>query len=99
MLRRLSLELNNVADVLELGFGKAVAFTTESAQDVTTLLFAANLDEPAGGFRHAEDDDGKEEQGHDLEGDGETPDKVGVGDGVEGCATGEGLISITVFVW
>ena len=91
MLGSLSLEFHNVAHVLELGFGQAITFTTESAQDETTLLFTANLDEPTGGFRHGENDDGEEEQRHDLEGDRETPDEVGVFNGVEGCATEESI--------
>ena len=88
----LALELDNVADVLELGLGETVVLAAESAEDEAALLLAPDLDEPARGFRHGVDDGEEEEQGHDLEGDGEAPDEGGVLLGIE-CAATAGYVS------
>ncbi len=80
LLGRLALEFANVADVLELRlalFGVGAALATQAAEDVAGFVFAADVDEPAGGFGHEEDDAEQEEERGDLEGDGEAPDEVG----------------------
>lgn len=45
----LTLEFSDVADVLEFGFGLAsifTCFTTETSENIASLFFTANLDEP-----------------------------------------------------
>ena len=73
--RGLALQLDDVADVLELGFGRAVPFAAEATQDEAGFVLAADLDEPAGRFGHGPDDEEEADEGHDLEGDGEAPDE------------------------
>ena len=71
----LALELDNVADILEFGFGKITLFATESAEDEATFCFPADFDQPTGRFGHAPDDDGQCDQGDDLECNGESPNE------------------------
>ena len=47
----LAFKLGNVADVLEFGFGLAsicTGFTTQTAKDVTSFFFTADLYKPTG---------------------------------------------------
>ena len=64
----------HISDVLELRLGELFA-VTEAAEDVARFLLAADFDEPARGFREEEDDAHEEDEGDDLEGDGEAPDE------------------------
>ena len=48
LVRRLALELNNVADVLEFGFGETVSFATKAAKDVPALFLTPDLYQPTG---------------------------------------------------
>lgn len=82
--RSLALELDDVADILELGFGGSVPFTAETAEDEPSFFLAPDFDEPARGFRHRPYDDEEEDEGHDLESNGEAPDEGGVFVGIEG---------------
>ena len=84
--RGLALQLDDVADVLELGLGGAVPFAAEAAEDVAGLFLAADFHEPAGRFGHGPNDEEEEDEGHDLEGDGEAPNEGGVDLPVEGGA-------------
>ena len=84
--RSLALELDNVADVLELGFGGSVPFTAETTEDESSFFLAPNFDEPARGFRHSPHDEKEEDEGHDLESNGEAPDEGGVFIAIEGCS-------------
>ena len=79
-LRRLSLQLGDVADVLELGFGLAhvlAGLTTEPAEDIASLFLAADLGEPTWGLGEEPDDGEEEDERDDLESDGEAPDERG----------------------
>ncbi len=69
----LALELNDVANILELCLSDAAFFATEAPQDESSLFFPANLDQPTWRFRHEPDDDEEENQGNNLESDGESP--------------------------
>jgi hypothetical protein len=87
-------EFDNVDDILILGFRDSIAFATQSTEDVASFFFPTHLDEPSRAFA-AEEGGGEEaEEGNDLEGDGETPDKGRFFVVVErGAATA--LISVT----
>ena len=76
--RGLTLQLDNIANVLELGFSGTVTFASKTTEDVSCFFLASDFDEPSRGFRHSPNDDEEEDEGHDLESDGEAPDEVGV---------------------
>lgn len=73
--RRFAFELDDVDDILELGFRDSIVFTTQSTEDVASFFFPTHLDEPSGTLA-AEEGGGQEaEERNDLESDRETPDK------------------------
>ena len=76
--RGLSFELDDVTDVLEFGFCRAITFAAETAKDVSGFFLAAHFDEPARGFGHCPHDEEEENEGHDLESDWEAPDERGI---------------------
>ena len=87
--RSFALEFCDVADILEFGFGLAnilSSLATETAKDVASLFLTANLDEPTGGLGENEHDSEKEEQGDNLERNGESPREGAVASGVERAA-------------
>ena len=48
-----ALKFSNIANILELGFGLSNIFTsltTKTSEDIASLFFAANFDEPTGRF-------------------------------------------------
>ena len=73
--RGLPLQLDNVANILKFGFGRTVAFTTKTTEYKSGFLFPPDFDEPARGFGHGPNDKEEEDEGHDLESDGEAPDE------------------------
>ena len=82
--RSLPLQLDDVADILELGLGRTVAFASETTEDIPRFFLPADFDEPARRFGHCPHHEEEEDEGHDLESDGEAPDEVGVDVMVEG---------------
>ena len=84
--RCLALQLDDVADVLELGFRLPVPFATETTQDESGFFLAPDFDEPARGFGHRPYDEEEEDERHDLESDWEAPDEGGIYLPVEGSA-------------
>jgi hypothetical protein len=74
---RLALQLRDVADIAEFRFREGlvllVFIAAEPAEDEARLVFAADLDEPAGRLGEPPDDGEEEEERDDLEGDGEAP--------------------------
>ena len=73
--RRLPLQLDDVANVLELGFRRTVTFAAEATEDEPGFFLAPDLDEPAGGFGHRPHDEEETDEGHDLERDREAPNE------------------------
>ena len=82
--RGLPLQFDNVADVLEFGFGRTVAFAAETTEDEPCFFFAADFDEPSRGFGHSPYDKEEEDEGNDLESNREAPDEGGIDLAVEG---------------
>ena len=73
---RLAFELCNVADILEFRFGLAnilAGLTTKATKDITSLIFAPNLNEPTWGLREHPADRKEKEQRSNLEGNREPP--------------------------
>lgn len=92
----LTLEQDSVPDILEFSLGFTfigAGFAAETAEDVAGFFFAANFAEPAGGFGEGPADGEEEEEGDDLEGDGEAPDEGGGSVTVEGAAA-SGRVSL-----
>ncbi len=75
LLRRLTLELNNVANILEFGLGETIVFATQTTEYISSFFFAADFDEPTGRLGHKIDDAEEEYERYDLECDGEAPDE------------------------
>ncbi len=73
--RGLPLQLNDVADILELSFRRTVTFAAETAEDKPGFFLAPDFDEPARGFGHSPYDEEEEDERHDLESDWEAPDE------------------------
>lgn len=74
------LHLGNALDILELGFGADPIFwaaATQTLQNVSCFLLAADLDQPTGGLGEEPDGDEENQKEDDLEGDGETPAEGG----------------------
>lgn len=84
--RGLALQLDDVADILKLGFRCTVPFAAETTEYKPGFFLAPDFDEPARGFRHSPYDEEEEDEGHDLEGDREAPDEGGIYLTVEGGA-------------
>lgn len=82
--RGLPLQLDNVTNVLELGFRRTVTFAAETTEYKSGFFIASDFDEPAWGFGHRPYDEEEEDEGHDLESDWETPDEGGIYLPVEG---------------
>ena len=76
--RRLPLELDNVANILELGLCQTVPFASKTTKDISCFFLASDFDEPPRGFGHSPDNEEEENEGHDLEGDWEAPDEGGI---------------------
>ena len=76
--RRLPLELDDVANILELGFCETVPFASKTTEDVSCFFLSSDFDEPPRGFRHSPDDEEEEDEGHDLESDWEAPNEGGI---------------------
>ncbi|KAL8997983.1 MAG: hypothetical protein Q9188_006201, partial [Gyalolechia gomerana] len=73
---RLPLQLCNIANILEFGFGETILiFTAETSKNVASFRFSADLDKPPGRFGEEPDNCEEEEQREDLECDGEPPNK------------------------
>ena len=82
--RGLALQLDDVVDILKLGFRRTVPFAAETTEYKPSFFLAPDFDEPAGGFGHSPYDKEEEDERHDLEGDGEAPDEGGIYLTVEG---------------
>lgn len=70
----------NIDDVVVFGFGlelAGVAVATQAVEYVLGFFEAANFGEPAGRFGEEVADYEEEEEGEDLEGDGEAPCEAG----------------------
>jgi hypothetical protein len=88
------LQLAGVPDVLELGLGHGevvTVVTPEAGEDVARVCLAADLDEPTGGLGEDPDESKEQEEGDDLEADGEAPSDLGVSAVDEGEAAGDVL--------
>ena len=86
MARGLSLQLDDVTDILELSFRRTVTFATEPTKDESGFLLATDFDKPARRFGHSPYDEEEEDKGHDLESDWEAPNEGGIYLAIEGGA-------------
>ncbi len=73
--RCFALQLDDIANVLKLSFRLPIAFATEAAKDVTSLLVPSHLDQPAWRLGHQPDHDEQKYKRYNLEGNGEAPDE------------------------
>jgi hypothetical protein len=71
------LQLCHTLDLLELRLGPhdvaLLGVPSKSTEDVTGFFETTLFDEPSGGFGEEEDGPQEDEEGEDLEGDGEPP--------------------------
>ena len=87
----LAFELCNVADVLEFRLGSANIFTSlasKAAQNIASLVFAANLNEPTWGLGKEPTDCKEDQQWENLECNGKPPGELTSSSLVEVAAAG-----------
>lgn len=75
--RGLPLQLDNVADILKFSFRRTVTFTAETAKYESGFFLTPDFDEPSRGLGHSPYDEEEEDEGYDLESNGEAPDEGG----------------------
>ena len=75
LLRSFTLKFDDIPDILKLSLSETITFATESTENESAFLLAADFDQPTGRLGHCPDNDGKNDEREDLESDGETPDE------------------------